>query len=75
LAVAESAAADVQAFVERGAKPQLRFERVAVTADQVTRFNLLTAPQKAVALSGDDESHVVWRKAGHPLHGATISPG
>jgi hypothetical protein len=63
LSILDSAAADVQAFVESDVRPLLRFQRVAVTAEQVLRFNLPTAPQKAADRRGEDMAETVQAEA------------
>jgi hypothetical protein len=63
LSIADAAAADVQAFVESDVRTLLRFKRIAVTAEQVARFALPTAPQKPMDRRSHDMAATVQAEA------------
>ncbi|MET7300412.1 hypothetical protein [Embleya sp. NPDC005575] len=67
LSMIDAAAADVIAFLERMAPPAApTFARIAVTSDQVARYDLITAPQKAADRRGEVMTETVQVEAMSP---------
>jgi hypothetical protein len=63
-AIIDSLAADISAFVDELEPYQdLEFRRVAVTPDQIERFDLPTAPQKATDVRGERMDDTVQAEA------------
>ncbi|MFJ2160149.1 hypothetical protein [Streptomyces sp. NPDC087856] len=66
LSILDSAAADISAFVDDMGSPAPTFARLAVTAEQIARYRLPSAPQKATDRRGEHMRHTVQAEAMSP---------
>jgi hypothetical protein len=66
LSILDSAAADISAFVDDMGAPAPTFARLAVTAEQIARYRLPSAPQKATDRRGEHMRHIVQAEAMSP---------
>lgn len=63
LAIIDSLAADVEAFTREMVSGELEFRRIVVTPEQIERFSLPTAPQKATDRRGEQMDETVQAEA------------
>ncbi|QEV68642.1 hypothetical protein CP983_19490 [Streptomyces chartreusis] len=66
LSILDSAAADISALVNDMGAPAPTFTRLAVPAEQITRYRLPSAPQKDTDRRGEHMGHTVQAEAMSP---------